>query len=66
MFEFNKKKFYELLPKVDIFFLTFPNQISDEDFTLNEFNKILKKYKNKNFLLMNLIMVLDINPLSNW
>ena len=51
LFEFNKKKFYELLPKVDIFFLTFPNQISNEDFTLNEFNKILKKYKNKKFFI---------------
>ena len=51
LFEFNKKNFYKLLPKVDIFFLTFPNQISNEDFTLNEFDKILKKYKNKKFFI---------------
>ena len=51
LFEFNKKKFYELLPKIDIFFLTFPNQISSEDFTLVEFDRILKKYKNKKFFI---------------
>jgi histidinol-phosphate aminotransferase len=51
LFKFNKKKFNNLLQKVDIFFLTFPNQISSEDFTVSEFDKILKKYKNKTFFI---------------
>lgn len=51
LFKFDKEKFYKLIPKVDIFFLTFPNQISNEDFTNKEFDKILKKYKNKKFFI---------------
>lgn len=51
LFQFNKKNFFKILPKIDIFFFTFPNQISNEDFTVDEFNKILKKNKNKIFFI---------------
>ncbi len=51
LFYFDKEQFYKTIPEVDIIFHTNPNQVSNLDFTVNEFEKILKKWKRKIFFI---------------
>ena len=51
LFSFDKQQFYKTVPKVDIIFHTNPNQVSNLDFTVKEFERILKKWKRKIFFI---------------
>ena len=51
LFYLNKKQFYKTIPTVDIIFFTNPNQVSSLDFNINEFEKILQKWKKKIFFI---------------
>ena len=51
LFKFDKDQFHKIIPKVDIVFYTNPNQVSNSDFNLKEFEKIIRKWKNKIFFI---------------
>ncbi len=51
LFRFDKVQFHKIIPKVDIVFYTNPNQVSNSDFDLKEFERIVRKWKNKIFFI---------------
>ena len=51
LFHLDKSQFHNTIPKTDIIFYTNPNQVSNQDFKIKEFEKILKKWKNKIFFI---------------
>lgn len=51
LYSLDKKNLYKTIPKVDLIFFTNPNQVSNYDLNLHEFEKILRKWKNKIFFI---------------
>ena len=51
LFNLDKQQLYKLIPKADIIFYTNPNQISNFDIKLDEFEKFLKRWKTKKFFI---------------
>ena len=51
LFNLDKTNFLKVIPKVDIIFFTNPNQISNFDFNIKEFEKIIIKWKKKIFFI---------------
>ena len=51
IFRLNKSFFQKNISKVDIIFLTNPNQISNNDFSISEMKKICNKYPKKKFFI---------------
>ena len=51
LFKFDKDQFCKIIPKVDIVFYTNPNQVSNSDFDIKEFERIVRKWKNKIFFI---------------
>ena len=51
IFRLNKSLFKKNISKVDIIFLTNPNQISNNDFSISEMKKICNKYPKKKFFI---------------
>ena len=48
-FKLNKDFFLKKISSVDIIFITNPNQISTNDFSLSEMRNLCRKYPKKNF-----------------
>lgn len=51
LFNLDKHQFHKVTLKADIIFYTNPNQVSNQDFKIIEFEKLLKKWKNKIFFI---------------